>query len=204
MSRITLEIACEGLEDARAAVSGGADRLELCSALDLDGLTPSLGAVLEVRAAVRVPVMAMVRPRAGTFQVSPADLTVMYRDARLLLEAGADGIVFGVLGRDGGIDLGVVREFVGLATGREAVFHRAFDRAPDRDEALEMLIETGVRRVLTSGGAPTALEGAERIRALVARARGRIEILPAGGIREANVRRLLERTGCTQVHLSRR
>jgi copper homeostasis protein len=204
MSRIVLEIACDGLEDALVAAQGGADRLELCSALALDGLTPSFGLVLELREALHLPLMAMVRPRAGDATYSSAELTVMHRDAQLLLDAGVDGIVFGVLDARGRVDAHATREFVGLAADREAVFHRAFDHVPDPEDALEALIEAGVRRVLTSGGAPTALEGVDRIRALVERAAGRIEILPAGGIREANVRSVLERTGCTQVHLSRR
>jgi copper homeostasis protein len=204
MSRIVLEIACDGLADALAAASGGADRLELCSALDLDGLTPSLGTVLEAREALRLPLLAMVRPRAGPATYDETELTVMHRDAQLLLEAGVDGIVFGALGPDGRVDAHAVRAFVGLAGDREAVFHRAFDQTPDPAEALETLIEAGVRRVLTSGGAPTALEGAARIRSLREQAAGRIEILPAGGIREVNVQAVLERTGCAQVHLSRR
>ena len=128
----------------------------------------------------------------------------MVRDAQLLLDANVAGIVFGCLTRDGLVDAHACEPFVALAVGTETVFHRAFDQIKDQLSALDVLIELGITRVLTSGGAKTALEGARRIRALVERAAGRIEILPAGGIREENVEAVVKQTGCEQVHLSRR
>ena len=204
MSRILLEITCESIDDALASELAGADRLELCASLAVDGLTPSLGFALEVLALVKVPFLAMVRPRAGDFVYAEQELGVMERDLGLLLEAGADGVVFGCPNREGRIAERACARLVDAADGAETVFHRAFDRLPDQLEGLETLAGLGVTRVLTSGGAKTALEGADRIRALVERAAGRIEILPGGGIREYNVEEVVRRTGCDQVHLSRR
>ena len=211
VARILLEIACDGVQDAVLADQGGADRLELCAALALDGLTPSLGTVLEVGERVAAPVIAMLRPRAGNFVWSQAEVAVMERDASLLLESGAGGIAFGCLTDKGDVDARACKRLM-RAAGRnetvfhpvETVFHRAFDQARDQMAALEALADLGVTRVLTSGGARTALEGVARIRALVEKADGRIEILPAGGIREHNVEAVVRQTGCDQVHLSRR
>jgi copper homeostasis protein len=204
MSRIVVEICCESLADGVAAEAARADRLELAQALELGGLTPSPGLALVVGARVRVPFVAMVRPRGGDFVYADSELTVMERDVGLLLEAGAAGIVFGCLTEDRRIDEGACERLIAAADDAEIVFHRAFDRLKHPLDALETLIDLGVSRVLTSGGAKTALEGANRIRALLERAEGRIEILPGGGIREENVEQVVRRTGCTQVHLSRR
>lgn len=198
-----MEIACGSITDACIAATG-ADRLELCSALELGGLTPSIGTALEVAARVETPFVAMVRPRAGDFVCPPAELAVMERDAGLLLEAGASGIVFGCLTRSRDVDVAACRRLLAVAGDAETVFHRAFDEARAPFEALDTLIELGVTRLLTSGGAKTALEGVGRIRALIERAEGRMEILPGGGIREHNVAAVARQTGCKAVHLSRR
>jgi len=201
--RVLLEIACGSITDALIAGSG-ADRLELCSALELGGLTPSVGTALEVDEAVVVPFVVMIRPRAGDFVCSPDELAVMERDAALLLDAGAEGIVFGCLTKDRDVDLEACRRLIDVAGHAGTVFHRAFDEARSAFQALDDLIDLGVTRVLTSGGAKTALEGVGRIRALVERADERIAILPAGGIREHSVEAVVRQTGCEQVHLSRR
>lgn len=211
MPRIELEIACGSILDAVIADQGGADRVELCSALELDGLTPSLGTAFEVSERIGCPWIGMVRPRAGDFVYAKSELAVMDRDASLLMEAGASGIAFGCLTADGDVDARACRRLM-RAAGRgetafhpvETVFHRAFDATRDPLRALEALVELGFTRMLTSGGARTALEGVARIRSLVERAAGRIEILPAGGIREHNVEAVVKQTGCEQVHLSRR
>lgn len=204
MESIVLELACGSLDDALAAVRAHADRIELCSALELDGLTPSLGTALEVDRISSVPFIAMVRPRSGDFVYSLAEIRVMDRDARLLMEAGASGIAFGCLTREGRIDEQSCERILSACNGSDTVFHRAFDQIADQLEALEILMRLGVTRVLTSGGAKSALEGAKQIRSLVERAAGQIEILPAGGIREENVEAVIRQTGCDAVHLSRR
>ena len=197
-----LEVCVASLDDAIAAERGGADRLELNSALSLGGLTPSLGLLRTVREAVSIPLIAMIRPRTGGFCYRPGEYACMLRDVGLVLENGADGIAFGILEEDGGIDLARCRRIIERAEGHPIVFHRAFDVVPDQASALEQLIDLGVTRVLTSGGEPTALEGAERIAQLRRQAGGRIEVLPASGIRPDNVGSLLSATGCDQVHAS--
>jgi copper homeostasis protein len=198
--RFLLEVAVASVEDALAAEGGGADRLELNAALSLGGLTPSLGALMEVRQATRLPIFVMLRPRPGAFCYRPAEFRVLLRDLDLLLAHGADGVVFAALRADAGVDLERCRAVVRLAGNHPVVFHRAFDLAPQPAQALEQLIDLGVRRVMTSGGQSTALAGAEQIAALVQQAAGRIEILPAGGIHAGTAAELIARTGCDQVH----
>lgn len=201
MTRILLEICCGSAEDALEAARGGADRVELCSALFLGGLTPSLGSLdLLKKQGFRPAIAAMVRPRAAGFCYTQAEMEVMERDAALFLEHGADGIVFGILHEDATVDVERSRRLRDLAGDREAVFHRAFDVVLDPIRALDELIGLGFTRVLTSGQQPSAPEGAALIRKLVEHARGRIQILPGAGIRPGNVGELLAETGCTQVH----
>src|SRR5215471_11838018 len=138
--KLLLEICCGSAADAWEAQQGGADRVELCSALFLGGLTPSLGAILEAKDRVKIPVMAMIRPRSGGFCYSKSDYAVMQRDVRVAVEQGADGIVFGVLRSDGRVDRERCAQLCNLALGRQTVFHRAFDVTPDPLEALDTLI----------------------------------------------------------------
>jgi copper homeostasis protein len=201
---VLLEVAIASVEDALAAKAGGANRLELNAALALGGLTPSLGTLIGVRAAVSLPVLVMIRTRPGGFAYSETDFQVMQRDADLALEHGADGLVFGLLTPDGCIDGERCRRLVRQAGDRSAVFHRAFDVTPDPHEALEQLIDVGFRRVMTSGQEESAYHGVECIAALVAQAAGRIEVLPAGGINAFTIADVLSRTGCNQVHASLR
>jgi copper homeostasis protein len=202
LANILLEIIASTVDDCVTAESGGADRIELCAAIATGGLTPSLGAIVEAKKRMHVPVMAMVRPRAGGFCYSEGDFAVMRRDAELLVEQEADGIVFGILHSDGRVDAKRCGKMLELAGGRQTVFHRAFDVVPDPFRALEELIDLGFTRVLTSGQQKTAPEGSELIRRLVDFSRGRIEVLPGAGIRAHNVERLIHATGCTQVHLT--
>ena len=204
MSRVLLELCVDSVTDAIAAERGGTDRVELNAAYALDGLTPSLGALVEARAHVRLPIIAMLRPRPGGFCYDDAEFRVMQRDADLLLKHGADGLAFGILRPDRTIDADRCRAIVRQCGPRDAVFHRAFDEVPDPLRALEELIDLGFRRVLTSGQQPTATAGTELLHKLSECAAGRIEILPGGGVRPANVQDLVARTGCTQVHTSLR
>jgi len=199
---VRLEVCCGSLEDALAAEEGGADRVELCSALCVGGLTPSLGTILEVKARVGIPIMAMVRPRAAGFCYRDSEIAVMERDIAAALQAGAEGVVFGALEADGSIDEEACRRLRTVARDREVVFHRAFDVTPNPVRALKQLIDLGFTRVLTSGQRASALAGASTLRQLVEQARGRIEILPGGGIRAHNVLEIVTATGCRQVHLS--
>jgi copper homeostasis protein len=202
--RVLLEVPVASMEDALAAQAGRADRLELNTALSLGGLTPSLGNLIEVTAAVTLPVLVMVRPRPGGFAYGEADFKVMQRDIDLALQYGASGIVFGILNADGRVDGDRCRALLRQMNGHTAVFHRAFDVTPDPLAALEQLIDLGFRRVLTSGQEQTAYNGAPRIAELIRRAAGRIEILPAGGINRFTLADVVARTGCNQVHASLR
>lgn len=205
--RILLEVIASSLDDARAAVQGGADRLELCSALALGGLTPSLGTLEAVKEELQIPVMCMVRPREGGMSYSDGEFRVMLRDAQNFVKKGADGLVFGFLRAGGELDVQRCRRFVEEARAvagtrpLELVFHRAFDVVVDPEEALEELAALGVTRILTSGRAPVATEGLVEIRRYVELARGRIQVLPGGGIDLFNVEDVVRATGVDQVHL---
>ena len=201
MKHITLEICCGSVDDVFEARAAGADRVELNSALFLGGLTPSIGVVEAAREA-GIPIMAMVRPREGGFCYTRREFDGMVRDTLALAEAGVEGIVFGILTPDGTVDVPRCRILAEAAGNRELVFHRAMDVTPDWRGALDTLIDLGFHRVLTSGQAPSVLFGAPTIREMVAHAAGRIEILPGGGIRPANIAEVVEKTGCTQVHAS--
>lgn len=204
---ICLEIIAASADDAKAAALGGADRLELCSALALGGLTPSIGTVRAVKEAVGIPVMCMVRPREGGMAYNRGEFVAMLKDAEAMLEAGADGLVFGFLTVQGEIDLSRCREFMGIVSACggdrsiETVFHRAFDVVADPVRALEQLVDLGVTRILTSGRAPVARQGLAEIRGYVEQSRGRIQILPGGGISAADVTDVVAGTGVDQVHL---
>ena len=202
MAPILLEICCGSAEDSIEAAAGGVDRVELCSALFLGGLTPSLGSLLEAKQRTNIPVIAMNRPRPAGFCYSATEFAVMERDAELLLEHGADGIVFGMLNRDGTVDSKRTRAMRERIGSRQAVFHRAFDVTPDPFRALEELIDLGLTRVLTSGQKPDAPQGSALIRKLIERAAKRIEVLPGAGITLENVRHFAAATQCVQVHLT--
>ncbi len=201
--RVVLEVAVASAEDAEAAQQGGADRVELNSALLLGGLTPSLGSLIEARARVQIPIIVMVRPRGGGFAYTDREFAGMQRDVDFSLEHGASGIAFGILTGSGTIDEPRTRKLVEqIGSDRQSVFHRAFDVTPDPFEAMQTLIDLGVRRVMTSGQEDSAYNGASLIAELIARSVGRLEILPAGGINRFTLEDVLRRTGCDQVHAS--
>jgi copper homeostasis protein len=196
----TIEVCAEGLEAALAAGDGGADRVELCSHRDAGGVTPSIGAVAVACDRLAIPVHVLIRPRAGDFAYSLAERDEMRRDIAAAREAGAAGVVLGVLNPDGTIDARAVARLVAEARPLSVTFHKAFDAAPDLAAALDALIDLGVERVLTSGGRPTAREGAPTLAALVARSAGRIAVLAGGAIARADVPALLE-SGLDELHV---
>ena len=202
MAKILLEICCGSIDDAIQSEKGGAERVELCSALFLGGLTPSIGTIQEAKRRLRIPIIAMVRPRGGGFCYSDAEFATMERDTEAAIDAGVDGAVFGILKEDGRVDrrrTARIRRIIGKG---QAVFHRAFDVTPDPFQALEELIDLGITRVLTSGQKDTAPEGVDLISKLVARGGKRIEILPGGGIRPYQVKDIVRRTRCRQIHMT--
>ena len=204
MSHVLIEICCGSADDVIEAAKGGADRVELNANLFQGGLTPTLGALLVAKQRAKVPVMVMIRPREGGFCYTKTEFDVALADAEMLLQAGADGLVFGFLHEDGRVDAGRTREMIRLAAGKPCVFHRALDVTPDWRQALDTLIDLGITRVLTSGQESSALLGAETIAEMMRFADGAIEILPGAGITLRNAQRVIDATGCTQVHLSSR
>ena len=197
---ILVEAAVESLDDALAAVEGGADRLELCGNLAVGGITPAPSLVTNVLERVDVPVYVMIRPRGGSFVHSPVELDQMCRDIESMHELGADGIVVGVLDPRRVIDERRMESLVATADGLPVTFHRAFDRVADRCSALDTLMELGVDRVLTSGGAPSALAGADALRDLVEHADDRIVIMASGGVRPHNAAEIVRVTGVRELH----
>lgn len=196
-----IEAAVETLEEACRAVDEGAGRLEVCGDLAHGGITPGAGLLASIRQAVDVPLLAMVRPRPGGFQFSEGECVGMLADIRHAKRAGADGVVIGVLKRDRTIDIDWTGRLVDAASPLPVTFHRAFDETPDLEASLDLLATAGVRRVLTSGGAPTAAEGAARLQALVARGAGRIGVLPGGGVRSENAVAIARATGWSELHV---
>lgn len=201
---VVVEICCGSYDDARQAAIGGAKRIELNSALQLGGLTPTEATLRMVKEELPLQVAAMVRPRGAGFCYSDEEFRVMERECAALLQAGADGIVFGCLQADAALDMEKNRRLTARIKemGREAVFHRAFDCVRDPFEAMEQLIELGVDRVLTSGLKPKAVEGRELLRQLQERYGSRIQILAGSGINASNAVSLMEYTGVRQVHSS--
>lgn len=197
-----LEVCCGGLESVDAAVAGGARRIELCSALEVDGLTPPVDWLKAVKG--RYPsltVHVLVRPRAGNFVYAPDEVETMAVQAGQALEAGADGIVVGALTPSRDVDEATMERLL-ASIDKPVTFHRAFDACRRPFEALEKIIGLGCSRILTSGQGPTVTEGADMLRELRKRAGERIIILPGGGVTPANAARTLRLTGCTEIHAS--
>lgn len=202
--RKLLEIAADGVRSAIAAEAGGGDRIELCAGLGEGGTTPSHGVIAAVRDAVRIPVYVLIRPRNGDFLYDARELDAMCRDIRDCAALGCEGVVLGALDADGEVDVAACRAMVDAARGLEVTFHRAFDAVADRARALEQVIALGCSRVLTSGGARSAPEGADAIAASVRQAAGRITVLSGAGINAGNLRELVARTGGSEFHASAR
>lgn len=201
MEPIFFEACCGSAADAIAAFEGGANRVELNSDLFHGGLTPTLGALRTVKKhAPALPVMCMVRPREGGFCYTQTEYETMLEDAQLFVENGADGVVFGFLKEDGTVDVTRCRKMLDVIGDKESVFHRAIDVVPDVIAALDILMDLGVTRVLTSGQKPTVPEGAQTIKAMIAHADGRIQILPGGGITPENVAWCRDTIGTQSVH----
>ena len=195
-----VEAAVETLEEALAAKRAGADRIELCANLGVGGTTPSAGLIASVVQQVNLPVFVMIRPRGGDFVYAADEIDAMIEDIDRARPLGIAGIVTGALRSDGSVDVESMRRLMSPAAGLPVTFHRAFDVAANRAEALEQVIDLGASRVLTSGGAATALDGAVAIAMLVDQAGERVSIVAGGKIREQNARDVIARTGVREVH----
>ncbi len=198
--RRLLEISVETLEGALAAERGGADRMELCAELSLGGVTPGADLLRAVRAQVRIPIFSMVRPRAGDFVYSSAEFAEMKRAIADAKESGMDGVVLGVLTKKHRVDIERTQELVDMAKPLPVTYHRAFDESADLHQALEDVIQTGSKRILTSGGAKGAPEGAAVLAELIAAGGKRIVIVPGAGISAANIRQIAQRTRAREFH----
>jgi copper homeostasis protein len=200
MRKIVFELCTENIEACLAAHAGGADRIELCSALDEGGLTPSHGLIREAVRRSGLPVHVLLRPRSGDFVYTAAELDVMREDLRHVCSLGASGIVLGLMRADGTVELERTRELVEMAHPLEVTFNRAFDHTTSLEQALEDVIATGCRRILTSGGQRNVVQGAESLARLVKQAAGRIDIAVGGGLRLSNAAEVARTTGAQHFH----
>ncbi|KAF0115145.1 MAG: cutC [Rhodobacteraceae bacterium] len=197
---VKLEVCVDTAEGLAEAVVGGADRIEVCAALALGGLTPSAG-LMALAARCGVPVVAMIRPRAGGFVWSDAEIAMMEAEIAAARAAGLAGVVLGALLPDGRLDEAVLRRLIAAANGLELVLHRCIDLVPDMAEGLEVGVTLAFHRILTSGGEATAEAGAARIAAMVARSAGRITIMPGSGVTPDNAG-MLKGLGIAEIHAS--
>jgi copper homeostasis protein len=195
-----LEVCVETLPEALPAVAAGADRLEVCAAMTESGTTPSIGLVEAILEHVKVPVFVMIRPRGGDFTYDDHELDVMRRDIAAVRRAGAHGVVSGILESTGVIDRDATKALLEAAAPLPFTFHRAFDLTPELEKALATLRSLGVQRILTSGGASTALVGAGAIAKLRDQAGDTLTLMAGGGVRAAHVAELIDVSGVSEVH----
>lgn len=195
-----LEICAANPASVRIAAENGADRVELCSALSLDGLTPSAGMIEYAVSFDSLKVHVLIRPREGNFAYTPDEISLMVRDIETARHLGADGVVIGALRHDGTIDTEACRRMISAAGDMSVTFHRAFDTVPDPFTALEDIISLGCSRVLTSGQARTAAEGIDLLAALHRKAAGRIIILAGAGVNPDNAVTILRDGLADELH----
>lgn len=202
MHKVLLEICVDNIASAIAAKEGGADRLEVCASLATGGTTPSHGFIEQCAAETDLPLMVMIRPHDGDFVYSDADVSVMLSDIAIAKALSVQGVVFGALKSSGEIDAERIQRLVAAARPMEVTFHRAFDVCADSLGSLELLIELGVDRLLTSGQAATAEEGSELIRTLVDKSQGRIAIVAGAAVNVSNAAAIVRATGVRELHAS--
>lgn len=197
---VLIEGCVETLEECLNAKRGGARRLELCDRLDVGGTSPGGPLIDAVKTNVGLPIMAMVRPRGGSFVHTASELDQMRRDLDMVLSKNVAGVVIGILDEKSRVDTKRTAEFVRLAGDTPVTFHKAFDVIEDLPAALDDLMACGIKRLLTSGGKPTAAEGIDALAMLVERSAGRVEIMAGGKVRGSNVRAIVEGSGLREVH----
>lgn len=199
---MTFEICAVNLPSALAAMQAGAQRIELCSALDVGGLTPSPGLIRAAINHLNIRVNVLIRPREGDFCYSPGELEVMLDDIRFCLEAGANGVVVGALTTGNRLDLPMMQAMKAAAGAMEIVCHRAFDFTEDPFQSIDELVGLGYHRILSSGQAPTAFEGRLLLKRLIEHADGRISIMPGAGINKTNIRDIALVTAAQEFHFT--
>lgn len=201
MTSVLLEVCVEDAAGLRAAVDGGADRIELCSALSVGGLTPSPG-LMALAGKLDIPVYAMIRPRPGNFVFDAGDIDVMLAEIDVVRSVGLAGVVLGASRPDGSLDTAVLRTLVDHARGLGLTLHRAFDLVPDFAQAVDIAVDLSFERILTSGGAKRASDGVAILASAIGAARGRISIMPGSGVTLQTIDGLLSRLSVTEVHSS--
>jgi len=199
---VILEIAANSVASALAAQEGGAGRVELCTALELGGLTPSHAQIALARERLRIPLVVLIRPRAGDFLYSELECETMQRDIETCAALGCDGVVLGVLDAEGRVDTARCRPLIAAAGKLGVTFHRAFDLSRDPAQALEDIVALGCERILTSGTQASAVDGAALIRDLVTQAAGRLAVMPGAGVTAQNIAALAAATGAHEFHAS--
>jgi copper homeostasis protein len=196
-----LEVCVEDAEGLAAAIAGGADRIELCSALAVGGLTASAG-LMVLAADYSIPTYAMIRPRAGSFRYTAREIDVMKVDIDAARHAEIAGVVLGASLDDGRLDADTINILVEHSEGLGMTLHRAFDLVPDMEPAIELAVSLGFERILTSGRAATAWEGIDDIEQAISIAAGRISIMPGAGVNAETIGRLTPRLDITEIHSS--
>ncbi|MDO5105145.1 copper homeostasis protein CutC [Capnocytophaga sp.] len=195
------EICASSFESAKNAQLAGASRIELCSELGVGGITPSYGLIKKVMDELSIENCVLIRPRSGNFTYTDAEFDVMLRDIAFCRELGCKGVVTGVLNADNTIDEERTKRLIEAAGEIDFIYHRAFDCVPDSLEALEILKKLGVKRILTSGGKKSAVEGLDLLKCLNSVADGKITIMPGGGINPQTIVKIKE-AGFSEVHFS--
>lgn len=196
-----IEVCLDSVESAVEAQEGGAQRVELCDDLFEGGTTPSIGMVKQVRKRIGIGLHIIIRPRGGDFFYSEEEFEVMKADIEAVREAGADGVVIGLLNTDGSIDEERTKELIELAQPMSVTFHRAFDVCRDPFEALDVLKRCGVDRLLTSGQEETVMEGLPLLKRLIEKAGDDLIIMPGNGINERNFDYIVEELGAKEYHV---
>lgn len=199
---LIVEVVCYNITSVVEAEKGGANRVELCDSPGEGGTTPSFGTIQLAKERVSIPVFVMIRPRGGDFFYSDDEFEVMKRDIISAKQQNADGVVFGILHRDGSIDKARCGELIQLAYPMKVTCHRAFDMTNAPFEALEDCIEAGFHRILSSGQQTSVQNGLSLLSSLEAKAAGRIIIMPGAGISEENVAEVLWKTSASEIHIS--
>ena len=197
-----LECATDSVESALAAAKGGADRLELCANLIIGGTTPTLTLYDEVRSHSDIPLFILIRPRFGDFLYTDYEANVICREIKMFQKAGAEGVVIGSLNKDGSLNVEHMKRFIDSAKDMSITLHRAFDMCADPFATLKQARELGVNTILTSGQAPSSLEGIDLYEKLIEKANGEISILAGGGIKASTIEKLLKQTSLTAFHMS--
>ncbi len=202
MSKIRMEACCGSVRDVIIADRLGFDQIELNSSLENGGMTPSIGTLRKSKELTDIPLYTMIRARPQGFNYIEEEYEAMLIDAKVLLENGADGIVFGFLNDDATINVERTREMVKVIGDKPAIFHKAFDSTADLEASIKILIDLGIKRILTGGGVGNIMDNLDVLKMLEEKYGDQIDILIGGGVRSHNVKEILEHTNVKQIHFS--